>query len=67
MNCRILAVAAAVLTLASPLRAGAQANWPTKPLFFVVPYAAGGFADTRARKIGAELSRVLGQPIVIEN
>ena len=67
MKVRALAVAAAVIAIASPMRVGAQANWPAKPIFFVVPYAAGGFADTRARKIGVELSKVLGQTIVIEN
>ena len=47
--------------------AGAQAPWPAKPITFIVPYAAGGFADIRARKIGQELNRVLGQSIVVEN
>jgi tripartite-type tricarboxylate transporter receptor subunit TctC len=32
-----------------------------------VPYAAGGFADIRARMIGVELAKTFGQPIVIEN
>jgi tripartite-type tricarboxylate transporter receptor subunit TctC len=47
-----------------PAVAGA---WPTKTIRWVVPYAAGGFADTRARKIGEKLSRTLGQPVVVEN
>ena len=32
-----------------------------------MPYAAGGFADIRARKIGVDLAKALGQPVVIEN
>ena len=32
-----------------------------------MPYAAGGFADIRARKIGIDLAKSLGQPVVIEN
>ena len=42
-------------------------QWPMKPLRWIVPYAAGGFADIRARKIGIDLARLLGQPVVIEN
>ena len=57
----------ALSLFAAPLAAFAQSPWPAKPITFIVPYAAGGFSDIRARKIGAELSKVLGQPIVIEN
>ena len=51
--------------LAAP--AWAQEAWPSRPVRFIVPYAAGGFADTRARKLSEPLSRALGQPVVIEN
>src|SRR6185503_4539675 len=63
----ISALAAATLGLAFAAGANAQAPWPSKPITYVVPYAAGGFSDIRARKIGAELTKVLGQPIIIEN
>jgi len=42
-------------------------EWPAKPVRWIIPYAAGGFSDIRARKIGVDLSRLLGQPVVIEN
>jgi tripartite-type tricarboxylate transporter receptor subunit TctC len=32
-----------------------------------VPYAAGGFSYIHARKLGVELAKTIGQPIVIEN
>jgi tripartite-type tricarboxylate transporter receptor subunit TctC len=33
----------------------------------IVPYAAGGFADIRTRKVSQELSKSLGQQIIVEN
>jgi len=68
MKFRTIAVAFSVLMqwlVVSP--ALGQQAWPSKPIHLVVPYAAGGFADIRARMIGVELAKSLGQPIVIEN
>jgi tripartite-type tricarboxylate transporter receptor subunit TctC len=45
----------------------AAANFPNKPITFVVPYAAGGSSDVRARQIGQKLSTYFGQPVVIDN
>jgi tripartite-type tricarboxylate transporter receptor subunit TctC len=58
-------LAAAVLA-ASSVAAMAQ-DWPTRPLRIVVPFPAGGSADTQTRVIADGLSRALGQPVVIEN
>ncbi len=57
---------AAVLLAASSTIALAQ-DWPTRSLRIVVPFPAGGSADTQTRVIADELSRALGQPVVIEN
>jgi tripartite-type tricarboxylate transporter receptor subunit TctC len=57
-----LAVAAAVL----PARTAAQ-DYPSKPVLFVVPYAAGGGTETMARLLGRRLEQRLGKPFVIEN
>lgn len=43
------------------------ANWPTKPVRIVVPYAAGGSSDTLGRAIGLHLQTVFKQPFVIDN
>lgn len=37
------------------------------PIRIIVPYAAGGGADSAARIVGPGLSKELGQPVVIEN
>lgn len=44
-----------------------DAPWPNRPIRLVVPYAAGGFADLRARKLMDGLARSLGQPVIIDN
>lgn len=49
-----------------PTAARAQ-DWPSKPIKLVVPYAAGGFADTRARLISEIMAKELGQSVVVEN
>jgi tripartite-type tricarboxylate transporter receptor subunit TctC len=41
--------------------------WPSKTITWIIPYAPGGFSDTRARRIGEHLGRALGQTIVIDN
>ena len=45
----------------------AQDKYPSKPITWVCPYAAGGNADNRSRQVAKAMSALLGQPIVIEN
>ncbi len=56
-----------VLSTLLAVTAQAQQDWPAKPVRWIVPYAAGGFADTSARKLAVELAKALGQPVVVEN
>ena len=60
---RWLSLAAA---LSAVLPAAAQ-NYPVRPVRVIVPFAAGGNTDITARAIGAKLSEVFGQQIVVEN
>jgi len=58
--------AAAVCLL--PALCGAQSsNWPSKPIHFVVPFAAGGANDLMGRAAAEGASRALGQTIIVDN
>src|SRR2546425_1225913 len=58
-------VSLACLTL--PVQAIAQDKFPSKPLRIIVTFGAGGSGDLMARTLAAQLSEVLGQPVVVEN
>jgi tripartite-type tricarboxylate transporter receptor subunit TctC len=59
----------ALLTLAASALAtgGARAAYPERPITMIVPFAAGGPTDVVARIVAENMSRTLGQQIVIEN
>ncbi|MBS0506226.1 MAG: tripartite tricarboxylate transporter substrate binding protein [Proteobacteria bacterium] len=64
---RALMASAALAAFAAASPAHAQGAWPSKTVKLIVPYAAGGFADTRARKIADALGKTLGQPVIVDN
>ena len=41
--------------------------WPTRPIRFVVPFAPGGSSEIVARSTAAELTKLLGQSVYVEN
>ncbi len=56
--------------LATPLLATSgftQSEWPKGPIRWIVAFAAGGAADTVARNVGARVSEILGQQVIIDN
>ena len=50
-----------------PGMASAQAEWPSKPVRFVVPFPAGGGADLGARTISVHMGNAFGKPVLVEN
>ena len=61
---RALGATAAVALAAGSARAQA---YPSKAVRLIVPYSAGGGADTTARLIAPKLQEALGQTVVVEN
>ncbi len=55
------------LLLAMALASHAQNAYPDRPITLVVPFSAGGDADTAARNLAAAAQTALGQPIVVTN
>lgn len=45
----------------------ASGAYPTKPIKFIVPYAAGGQPDSVARALIGRVSELLGKPVVVDN
>ena len=62
---RLILSLGAIAALTAPVLA--QANWPNRPVKIVVPFAAGGSADTLGRSFGEQLGHAIGQQVVIEN
>ena len=64
------AALAAAFAVAFPALSAAQdaaKDYPNKPIVLIVPYAAGGSSDTRARQVGQKISQYLGKPVVVDN
>ena len=63
----VFVIAAAMLGSPVANAQSTSAGYPSKTITFVVPYAAGGFSDIRARKIGEKLSKALNVTVIIDN
>ncbi|HEY4921258.1 MAG TPA: tripartite tricarboxylate transporter substrate-binding protein [Xanthobacteraceae bacterium] len=61
------AIAGAALAAALAMPAAGEPRYPGRPVMLIVPYAAGGIADTGMRILADKLSGELGQPFVVDN
>jgi tripartite-type tricarboxylate transporter receptor subunit TctC len=57
-------IAVTALVTAAPVRAD---DYPTRPVRVVIGFGPGAVADLAARAVGARMSQILGQQIVVEN
>jgi len=60
-------VARMAFALLAFVPATASAQYPTKPIRMIIPFAAGGTTDLLARAVGQHLTEAWGQPVVSDN
>jgi tripartite-type tricarboxylate transporter receptor subunit TctC len=60
-------VAAALLSTTVAAFAQSEADYPNKPIKWIVPYPPGGTTDLLARLMAQWLSQRMGQPVIVEN
>jgi tripartite-type tricarboxylate transporter receptor subunit TctC len=63
----LVALAATALVATLPRPAASAPPYPERPVMLIVPYAAGGVADTGMRILADKLSSKLGQQVVVDN
>jgi tripartite-type tricarboxylate transporter receptor subunit TctC len=63
----LAAVAVSMLLASGAVWAQGAANYPSKPIRYIVGYTPGGGADMIARAVGQKLSAVWGHQVIIEN
>ena len=61
-SCLVFVMAAGPALAAAP-----AADWPNKPVRFIVPFPPGGTVDPLARLLGTRLSAALGQQFIVDN
>jgi tripartite-type tricarboxylate transporter receptor subunit TctC len=67
MRSRQIATLVLLALCSMAARAQTEPAYPSKPLRLIVPFAAGGTTDTVARLVARELSKSLGQSVLVEN
>ncbi len=62
-----VAIMLGALALSIPVQHASGQDYPNKPIRYIVPWPPGGGSDVLARLIGQELSKALGQQVIIDN
>jgi tripartite-type tricarboxylate transporter receptor subunit TctC len=64
---RVSAFASLFATALFSLAAVAQTDFPNRPISLIVPFPPGGVADITARPVADAMTRILKEPVVVEN
>ncbi len=64
MFCRLVAGCLVAISFASAAQAQ---TYPDRPIRLIAPFPAGGLVDVLARAVGDQMTKSLGQPVVVEN
>lgn len=67
LRCGFVAALLAGLTLVAAAPATIAQAYPNKPIKFIIASSPGGTVDTLGRRLGEQVSKTLGQPVVVEN
>ncbi len=62
-----VAALALVAAISAGVQTAARADWPDRPIHFIVPFPAGSSSDIVARIVAQGLNERLGQTVVVEN
>jgi tripartite-type tricarboxylate transporter receptor subunit TctC len=64
---KIIGLTAIGLIALSAINASAQSDYPNKPIKLIVPFPPGGTSDVMGRMMAEELTKILKQPVIVDN
>ncbi len=64
---RMIAATSVAMGMTSMVTVAQAESYPSKPVTFVVPFSAGGPTDVVTRLLAAEMTKTIGQTVIVEN